>query len=57
MSICVEKQLCRCDKIMNLEMGILSWIVWVIPKCSHRFRKAERGLAQKGRKYDKQRLE
>lgn len=57
MSIHVEKQLCRCDKIMNLEMGILSWIVWVIPKCNHRFRKAERGLAQKGRKYDKQRLE
>ena len=57
MSTYVEKRRCRCDKIMNLETGRLSWIVRVSPKRSHRFRKAERGLAQKGRKCDKQRLE
>lgn len=28
-----RRGLCRCDKVKDLEM-ILSWIIWVSPKCS-----------------------
>lgn len=32
---CMAKETCRCDWVKDLEMGKLSYIVWVGPKCDH----------------------
>lgn len=36
-----KKVPCRCDWVKHLEMGRLSWVIWVAPKCNHVSRKRE----------------
>lgn len=38
------KGLCQCDSFKDLEMGTVSWIIQVGPKCSHKCSYKEREI-------------